>query len=184
MSWFATNLEFILGGGLLTIITSLLSWFFGGKQAKSRELKRSDVDIKTAEVDYASKVSDLYETLLQESKLDKENLKAERDNILQESKDERVYFREQIDIIRQESSKMQEQFNNIQIAYAKEVELSQNWEKLHRQLTEKYNELDKKYNSLDIKYNSMEKEYEDLKKAHNSLKKEFDKHKLKSVETT
>jgi hypothetical protein len=58
---------------------------------------------------------------------------------------------------------LQTDFNNIQMSYAKEVEKSQNWEKLHRVLTEKYNEL--------------AKDYESLKGLYAKLKDDFDKHK-------
>lgn len=58
---------------------------------------------------------------------------------------------------------LQTDFNNIQMSYAKEVEKSQNWEKLHRVLTEKYNEL--------------AKDYENLKGLYAKLKEDFDKHK-------
>jgi hypothetical protein len=54
-------------------------------------------------------------------------------------------------------------FNNIQMSYAKEVEKSQNWEKLHRELTDKYNELANKH--------------ENLKGLYSKLKEDFDKHK-------
>ena len=58
---------------------------------------------------------------------------------------------------------LQTDFNNIQMSYAKEVEKSQNWEKLHRVLTDKYNEL--------------AKDYENLKGLYSKLKEDFDKHK-------
>jgi predicted nuclease with TOPRIM domain len=58
---------------------------------------------------------------------------------------------------------LQTDFNNIQMSYAKEVEKSQTWEKLHRQLTDKYNEL--------------AKDYESLKGLYSKLKDDFDKHK-------
>jgi predicted nuclease with TOPRIM domain len=58
---------------------------------------------------------------------------------------------------------LQTDFNNIQMSYAKEVEKSQNWEKLHRQLTDKYNEL--------------AKDHESLKGLYSKLKDDFDKHK-------
>jgi hypothetical protein len=58
---------------------------------------------------------------------------------------------------------LQRQFNEIQLQYAKETERSQNWEKLHRELT--------------AKYNLLEKEYEQLKSDHDKLKVDFDKYK-------
>jgi predicted nuclease with TOPRIM domain len=65
--------------------------------------------------------------------------------------------------IKKHNLTLQTDFNNIQMSYAKEVEKSQNWEKLHRVLTEKYNEL--------------AKDYESLKGLYAKLKDDFDKHK-------
>lgn len=61
---------------------------------------------------------------------------------------------------------LQGQFNSTQLAYAQEVERSQNWEKLHRELMEKYRIL--------------EKDYEELKILYEKLKEDFDIHKSKS----
>jgi vacuolar-type H+-ATPase subunit I/STV1 len=58
---------------------------------------------------------------------------------------------------------LQEQFVNLQLAYAKEVEISQNWEKLHSELKKQYVQLEKKY--------------EALQKLYEKLKQDFDKHK-------
>ena len=52
---------------------------------------------------------------------------------------------------------LQTDFNNIQMSYAKEVEKSQNWEKLHRQLTEKYNDLKELYDKLKIDFDNYKK---------------------------
>jgi predicted nuclease with TOPRIM domain len=65
--------------------------------------------------------------------------------------------------IKKHNLTLQTDFNNIQMSYAKEVEKSQNWEKLHRQLTDKYNELAKDHESLKVLYSK--------------LKDDFDKHK-------
>ena len=54
---------------------------------------------------------------------------------------------------------LQKQFNEIHIQYSKEVEISQNWEKLHTQMKAAYLEL--------------QKQYEELKKDHDKLKKAF-----------
>lgn len=58
---------------------------------------------------------------------------------------------------------LQTDFNNIQMSYAKEVEKSQNWEKLHSELNKKYNDL--------------AKDHESLKGLYSKLKDDFDKHK-------
>jgi predicted nuclease with TOPRIM domain len=65
--------------------------------------------------------------------------------------------------IKKHNLTLQTDFNNIQMSYAKEVEKSQNWEKLHRQLTDKYNEL--------------AKDHESLKGLYSKLKTDFDNHK-------
>jgi predicted nuclease with TOPRIM domain len=60
---------------------------------------------------------------------------------------------------------LQTDFNNIQMSYAKEVEKSQNWEKLHRQLTDKYNELAKDYESLKGLYSKLKTDFDNHKKS-------------------
>ena len=60
---------------------------------------------------------------------------------------------------------LQTYFNNIQMSYAKEVEKSQNWEKLHRQLTDKYNELAKDYESLKGLYSKLKTDFDNHKKS-------------------
>ena len=158
MDW--TILLTLLGGGS---ITGVVGWFLGGKQAKKQELKKGDVEIESAEIDYAVKVRELYESLLEQANKDKDALKLDRDAIVIEFKSEREYFRAQIDELRKNDIKMQQQFNDIQLAYAKEVEQSQNWEKLHRELKEQFKEL--------------EREHEELKTFCEKLKVELDKYK-------
>ena len=160
MDWIYNNWLTLLGGGSLS---GVIGWFLGGKQAKNQELKKGDVEIDVAEIDYAVKVRELYESLLEQSNKDKDSLKVDRDAIIEEFKAEKEYFRSQIDDLRKQAAVMQEQFNNIQLAYAKEVEQSQNWEKLHRELLEKYNEL--------------AKDHDELKSLYAKLKQDFDKHK-------
>ena len=149
--------------GIMGLISAPLMWVLGGKQAKRQELKKGDVEIESAEIDYAVKVRELYESLLTQSNNDKESLKTDRDAIVVEFKSEREYFREEIGKLRTIISKMQEQFNDIQLAYAKEVEQSQNWEKLHRELKEQFN--------------ALEKEHEELKTFCEKIKIELDKYK-------
>ena len=60
---------------------------------------------------------------------------------------------------------LQTDFNNIQMSYAKEVEKSQNWEKLHRQLTDKYNELAKDHESLKGLYAKLKTDFDNHKKS-------------------
>jgi chromosome segregation ATPase len=146
--------------GLVGFLSAPIMWFLGGKQAKAQELKKGAVEIDSAEVDYAVKVRELYESLLEQANKDKESLKSDKEAIIAEFKEEKEYFRNKVDGLRSELTGLQGQFNTIQLAYAKEVEQSQNWEKLHRELLEKYNA---------------------LKDLYDALKADFDKHKkLKS----
>jgi predicted nuclease with TOPRIM domain len=59
--------------------------------------------------------------------------------------------------IKKHNFTLQTDFNNIQMSYAKEVEKSQNWEKLHRQLTEKYNDLKGLYDKLKVDFDNYKK---------------------------
>ena len=80
-----------------------------------------------------------------------------------ELKEEILGFKKEFKQIREDYRVLQEQFNSIQLAYAMEVERSQNWEKLHRELTEKYN--------------ALEKDHEALKSFCEKIKIELDKYK-------
>jgi len=154
MNWILENWQGLLGGGSLTAI---INYFLFGRKTKEKEFKKADVEIDSAEIDYAVKVKDLYENLLERANKEKDDLKTSYDLMVVDFKNEKEYFRNQIDGLRKQSSEMQNQFNNIQLAYAKEVEQSQNWEKLHRELTDKYNELSRDHEKL-------KKEFEQYKK--------------------
>jgi hypothetical protein len=52
---------------------------------------------------------------------------------------------------------LQNKFNEIQLSYAKEVEVSQNWERQHKILEAKYNKLQKDYDTLKLEVNKLKK---------------------------
>lgn len=160
-SWLTENLLILSTIG--SLFTGVLGWVIRDRKAIAQELKKGDVEIESAEVDYAAKVRELYDNLNAKLVQENENLKSDKDDIVAEFKQEKEYFRAQVDALRTQLSEMQSQFNIIQLAYAKEVEQSQNWEKLHRELTDKYNML--------------AKDHEDLKSLYSKLKDDFDKHK-------
>jgi predicted nuclease with TOPRIM domain len=59
--------------------------------------------------------------------------------------------------IKKHNLSLQTDFNTIQLSYAKEVEKSQNWEKLHRELTTKYNNLKALYDKLKLDFDKHKK---------------------------
>lgn len=61
--------------------------------------------------------------------------------------------------LRKHNKELQSQFNNIHLQYAKEVEISQNWEKLHRELKDSYEKLQADHNKL-------KKDFEEYKRNH------------------
>jgi hypothetical protein len=63
----------------------------------------------------------------------------------------------ELEIVKKTNYDIQKQFNEQSLAYAKEVEISQNWEKLHKELSTKYYELEKKYNLLKIDHDKPRK---------------------------
>ena len=66
--------------------------------------------------------------------------------------------------IKKHNLTLQTDFNNIQMSYAKEVEKSQNWEKLHRVLTDKYKELAKDHENLKGLYDKLKVDFDNYKK--------------------
>lgn len=157
------NWAVLLGGGT---ITSIFGWVFYGR--------------KNNNVEYTSKVQGIFEKITSELEKDRDYYKQEYINARKEHKEEVVYFRTKID-------DLQSQFNNMSISYTKEVEVSQNWEKLYRELTVQHQELEKanekiqKENQIIKKTNvtitkeqaQLKKAYENLKTDHDNLKKAF-----------
>ena len=124
-----------------TALSGVLGWFFGGKQAKK-------VEIKKANGDAVSTMQSVY------------------DQFLTDYKDRMNEVMADLNFVKDHNRELQTQFNKIQLDYAKEVERSQNWEKLHRELT--------------AKYAVLERDYDELKGLYEKLKADFDKHKKAS----
>lgn len=155
-------LEFIVKNYPIILGSTTVSSFFGylafGRKKNNAE--------------YTTQVQEIYKDLSIDLKSDRDLLKEENKAIKEEHKKEVLYFRNQLDEIRKATSTLQGQFNNMSMSYAKEVEVSQNWEKLHREVCMKNDELQKSYESL-------EKSYEELKIDHEKLKKSFETFKKK-----
>lgn len=128
----------LLGSG---VVTGVVGWIFGGKQAKK-------IEIKKANGDAVATMQSVY------------------DQFLSDYKDRMSEVMADLNFVKDHNRELQTQFNKIQLDYAKEVERSQNWEKLHRELT--------------AKYSVLERDYDELKGLYEKLKADFDKHKKAS----
>lgn len=102
---------------------------------------------KNSKADFLTKVEGIYSGLVDELKEDRESLKTE------------------IKEFKLDLRSLQDQFNTIQLAYAREVEVSQNWEKLHRQLMEKHEALAKDHEALKLFCEKLKLELDKYKKT-------------------
>jgi len=162
MNWLLDNWLTILGAS--SALGAPLAYVFGGRDAQKKQLKKDDVEIKVSEIDYASKISDLYEGMMADIKTDRDNIKVEKEDLSSNLKEEREYFRTQLDEVRTLVTTLQQQVNSMSIAYATELEKSQTWEKLHRELGERYNLLKKEYYELKDLYDKLKKDFEKYKR--------------------
>jgi len=136
----SSNWGTILGGGT---VTGFLGWLFYGRKNNNAE--------------FTTKVQAIYDNLVEDLKKDREFLKSENAQLKAERTIDKEYFRSEIDKSDKKISTLQEQFNSMNISYTKEVEVSQNWEKLYRELSLKYDDLSKKYDAVLTKLKIVEK---------------------------
>jgi len=134
MNWFLENWM-----AIVSTLSIPVAWVFGGKQAKKVELKNSNGDFLT-------KVQNIYDALVEDLKTDRDELRACN---VEQSKD--------ISELRNDVRSLQKQFNDLYLAYAKEVEASKYWKD--------------KFDALELKYIVLEKDHEALKKQFESYKK-------------
>jgi uncharacterized coiled-coil DUF342 family protein len=125
---------------ILGFLSAPLAWVFGGKQAKKVELKNSNGD-------FLNKVQTIYDTLVDDLKADRDELKACN---VEQSKD--------IAELRNDVRSLQKQFNDLYLAYAKEVEASKYWK-------DKFDVLESKYIQLEKDYEALKKQFEIYKKT-------------------
>lgn len=124
---------------IVSTISIPIAWIFGGKQAKKVEIKNSNGDFLT-------KVQNIYDALVEDLKTDRDELRACN-----------VEQTKGIADLRNDVRSLQKQFNDLYLAYAKEVEASKYWKD--------------KFDALELKYIVLEKDHESLKKQFESYKK-------------
>jgi predicted RNase H-like nuclease (RuvC/YqgF family) len=135
MNWFLENWM-----AIVSTISIPVAWVFGGKQAKKVEIKNSNGDFLT-------KVQGIYDALVEDLKTDRDELKACN---IEQSKD--------ISDLRDDVRNLQKQFNDLYLAYAKEVESSKYWK-------DKFDELEGKYMQLEKDHEALKKQFESYKKS-------------------
>jgi predicted RNase H-like nuclease (RuvC/YqgF family) len=135
MIWLLENWALIV-----STISIPIAWIFGGKQAKKVELKNSNGDFLT-------KVQNIYDGLVEDLKSDREELRACN---VEQSKD--------IADLRNDVRSLQKQFNDLYLAYAKEVEASKYWK-------DKFDDLEGKYLQLEKDHEALKKQFEIYKKS-------------------
>jgi phosphoenolpyruvate carboxylase len=87
-------------------------------------------------------------------------------SFLEDFKDQANHMRGEIKDLKDFNSNIQKQFNELHLNYSKEVEVSQNWEKLHRQIKEKYDDLERAYEILKKDHYQLKRAFEAYKKTH------------------
>jgi septation ring formation regulator EzrA len=125
---------------ILGFLSAPLAWVFGGKQAKKVELKNSNGDFLT-------KVQGIYDALVEDLKADRDELRACN---VEQTKD--------ISDLRNDVRSLQKQFNDLYLAYAKEVEASKYWK-------DKFDVLEGKYIQLEKDHEALKKQFEIYKKS-------------------
>jgi len=125
---------------IISTISIPIAWIFGGKQAKKVEIKNSNGD-------FLNKVQTIYDSLVDDLKADRDELKA--CNVQQD---------DNIKELRNDVRSLQKQFNDLYLAYAKEVEASKYWK-------DKFDELEGKYIVLERDHEALKKQFENYKKT-------------------
>ena len=135
MNWFLENWM-----AIVSTLSIPVAWIFGGKQAKKVEIKNSNGD-------FLNKVQTIYDALVDDLKADRDELKACN---VEQSND--------IADLRNDVRSLQKQFNDLYLAYAKEVEASKYWK-------DKFDVLEGKYIQLERDHEALKKQFESYKKT-------------------
>jgi chromosome segregation ATPase len=79
------------------------------------------------------------------------------DGFLSDYKDRMSEVMAELSEMRTHNRELQNKFNEIQLSYAREIEVSQNWERLHNELEAKYNKLQLDHEKLKAEVNKLKK---------------------------
>ena len=157
-------IEIIGGSTLFGAVTTAVGYIFGGRKKQNQELKGVEIDNEVKEVEYAFKIHDLYEKIINRKDTDYNELGLQLKTAISDAKEDRQYFRseinplvEKVKILEQkileQGIKIEEQNKEIadlQLRNAITKEAAASWEK---------------------KFTDLQKEHDQLKKAFDALKK-------------
>jgi chromosome segregation ATPase len=127
MNWLLDNWALILG-----TVTTPIAWIFGGKQAKK-------VEIKKANGDAVATMQSVY------------------DQFLQDYKDRMNEVMSDLNFVKDHNRELQTQFNKIQLDYARETEVSNDWKQKYYDIKLYCDQIEKHCKELEIKVTDLEK---------------------------
>jgi predicted nuclease with TOPRIM domain len=133
------------GMDLNTIIQTIIAFIVGGGITAIITLRSTK---KKSDADALKSIQEVY------------------NSFLEDFKEQANHMRGEIKELKEFNSNIQKQFNELHLNYSKEVEISQNWEKLHRQIKDKYDDLERAYEILKKDHYQLKRAFESYKKTH------------------
>lgn len=130
MNFFIANWEIVLG--VIGVISTPLAWVFGGKQAKK-------VEIKKASADAVATMQGVY------------------DQFLTDYKDRMTEVMTELTSVKKHSQELQIQFNKIQLDYANETQISNDWKQKYYDIKLYCDKIEKHCKDLEFKVEDLEK---------------------------
>jgi len=119
----------LLGSG---VVTGVVGWIFGGKQAKK-------IEIKKANGDAVATMQSVY------------------DQFLSDYKDRMSEVMADLNFVKDHNRELQTQFNKIQLDYARETEVSNDWKQKYYDIKLYCDQIEKHCKELEIKVTDLEK---------------------------
>ena len=143
--WILNNWQIIIG-----VVATPLAWVLGGHKKQNVELKGVEIDNEVKDIDYASKIHELYEKILLRKDADISNITEQLKNTIEDAKEDRDYFRSEINPLREEVQKLRKEVESVNFRNGILTEAADSWEK-------KFNELQKEHDLLKKQFETYKK---------------------------
>lgn len=139
----------ILGGStLFGTLTTFIGYIFGGRKKQSQELKGAEIDNEVKEVDYATKIHELYEKILERKQLEVTNLTEQLQKTISDAKEDREYFRSEINPLRKEVEELRQEVASVNLRNGILTEAAETWEGKFKELQKEHDQLKKAFDNL------------------------------------